>query len=92
MIDFQYCKYVIITKDNSRNESLDNIINDITSNISSYIIIKDRAKAIQYALTNYSNLDVYILGKGDEKYIIENNNFVPFNDFNCVNEIINSLK
>lgn len=87
-----YCKYVIITKDNSRNESLDNIINDITSNISSYIIIKDRAKAIQYALTNYSNLDVYILGKGDEKYIIENNNFVPFNDFNCVNEIINSLK
>lgn len=86
----KYCKYVIITSDNSRNESLDNIINDITINITNYLVIKDRKKAIEYAFNNFSNLDIYILGKGDEKYIFENDIKIPFNDFDYVNELINS--
>ena len=38
----KFAKYVIITKDNSRNENIDEIIKDITTNINKYLIIKDR--------------------------------------------------
>lgn len=76
----KYCNHVIITSDNSRNEPLDNIINDITRNINDYIIIKNRGKAIEYAIDNYPTFDIYILGKGDETFIEENNNKIDFND------------
>ena len=85
----KYCKYVIITKDNSRYENIDEIINDITCDIKDYITIKDRYEAIKYAINTYPSKDIYILGKGDETYIEENNLKIPFNDKNCVLNIIN---
>ena len=86
----KYAKHVIITKDNSRNENIDGIINDITTNIKDYLIIKDRKEAIKYALNNYKNMDIYILGKGDETFIEENNTLIPFNDKDCVLDILNN--
>ena len=80
----KYCKHVFITQDNSRNENVFNIINDITRNISNYKIIINRDEAINYVLDNFPNMDIYILGKGDEIYIEENNNFIKFNDKDCV--------
>lgn len=84
----KYCKYVIITSDNSRNEPIDNIINDITKNIDDYIVLKDRKEAIKYAINTYPNLDIYILGKGNEDYIIQGNNFINHNDIKYVKELI----
>ncbi len=83
-IALKYCFKVIVTKDNSRNENIDNIIKDITNNNPNFIIIKDREKAIKDAILNYSDCDIYILGKGDETFIEENNIHIPFNDYDCV--------
>ena len=41
-------------------------------------------EAINYALNNYPNLDVYILGKGDETYIEEKGVEIEFSDKECV--------
>ena len=88
LIANKYCKYVIITKDNSRNEKPIDIINDIVKKIYDYKIIIDRKKAIEYAIKTYKDLDIYILGKGDEDYIIENNKMYYFNDKKCVEDIL----
>lgn len=89
----KYCKYVIITEDNSRNEDLDSIINDITLNISNYQIIKNRKNAIEFALKKYQNLDIFILGKGDEQYIESKGIKKHFNDKECVLSILkNNIK
>lgn len=85
----KYCKYVIITTDNPRNENLNDINNDITKYISNYEIINDRYEAINYAINKYSNLDIYILGKGDESFIEYKDDIIPFNDKEIVNKIIN---
>lgn len=85
----KYCKHLIITSDNSRYESLDNIIKDICKDINEYKVIKNRAEAIKYAINNYKELDIYILGKGDEDYIEENGSFIKFNDMEYVIDIIN---
>lgn len=84
----KYCKYVIITKDNPRNEDINKINKDICENISEYMIILDRYKAIQYAINTYKDLDIFILGKGDENFILENNSKIKFNDYNTVIEIL----
>ncbi len=84
----KYCKYVIITEDNSRNEDLMDIIHDITSQMSNYTIIKDRQEAIRYALNNYKDIDIYILGKGDEEFIEKNHQKIYFNDKKEVLKII----
>ena len=82
-------------KESLRNHSdytmpiIDEIINDITCDIKDYITIKDRYEAIKYAINTYPSQDIYILGKGDETYIEENNLKIPFNDKNCVLNIIN---
>lgn len=89
LIANKYCKHIIITQDNSRNENIDNIISDITVNIKDYLIIKDRKQAIEYALETYKNLDIYILGKGDETFIEENGIKIPFNDKICVLNYLN---
>lgn len=86
----KYCRYVIITEDNSRNEKLDDIINDISKDIQDYLIIKDRKKAIEFAFKEYPDLNIYILGKGDEDYILNNNSKINHNDINYVNELINN--
>lgn len=80
----KYCKYVIITKDNSRYENIQDIFKDITFKIKNYKIIIDREEAINYAIEKHPNLDVYILGKGDETYIEEKGVEIEFSDKECV--------
>lgn len=68
------CDMVILTEDNSRYEPTENIIKDIEKGVlksgTNYVIIKDRRKAIEYAINNSRLGDViYLLGKGHEEYI-----------------------
>ena len=65
--------YSIITSDNPRYESLDNIIADILVGMKKtdgkYTIIPDRKEAIQYAVKNASEGEVVlIIGKGHQLY------------------------
>ena len=86
----RYCKHIIITKDNPRNENINKIVQDITREISNYQIILNREEAINYAIHNFPNVDIYILGKGDETTIEEKGVFYEFNDKECVLNYINN--
>lgn len=63
----------VITSDNSRFESTDEIIDDIKCGIiesgGEFVVIPDRKKAIEYCIKNVQNGDIIILaGKGHESY------------------------
>jgi UDP-N-acetylmuramoyl-L-alanyl-D-glutamate--2,6-diaminopimelate ligase len=65
--------FTIVTEDNSRSEDTDSIIADISAGIASnnFVIIKDRRKAIFFALETATNGDTVLLaGKGHEDYTI----------------------
>ncbi|BED91870.1 MAG: UDP-N-acetylmuramoyl-L-alanyl-D-glutamate--2,6-diaminopimelate ligase [Candidatus Improbicoccus pseudotrichonymphae] len=75
----------IITSDNPRTESIENIIEDIEVGIKKtkgkYKIIKDRAKAIEYCMKNARSGDVIVLcGKGHENYQEIENKRYYFNE------------
>ena len=65
-----YADYLVVTDDNPRNESGDEIIQHILSGMSDphlVSIIRDRAKAIAFAIKNASEHDVVLIaGKGHE--------------------------
>lgn len=75
---------VILTNDNPRNESADNIIDDLKKGISSdinVIVEQDRAKAIAYAINMAGEDDVVLIaGKGHEEFQLVENTKVPFSD------------
>lgn len=69
----KYSDLTIITEDNSRFESVFDIMNDIETGIKKtkgkYIKIADRSDAIKYALDNAMEGDIILLlGKGHETY------------------------
>jgi UDP-N-acetylmuramoyl-L-alanyl-D-glutamate--2,6-diaminopimelate ligase len=85
--------FSIITEDNSRTEKLNSIINKISSGLKNkkrYIIIESRKQAIKHlfinSLNNHTN---FILGKGNENYLIKNNSKVKHNDIIYLNNLIN---
>ena len=79
----KYADKIIITEDNSRKESLEDILNDIKKGFttSKYEIIHDRSKAIKKAvLSSKENDIVAIIGKGCEEYNIKGEVYNPYND------------
>ena len=85
---------VIITEDNSRNESFDTIAKDITSGmkLQDCEIIKDRESAIKYAFKIANEGDVIaIIGKGHERYKIVEDQYIPLDERQIINGIINSV-
>lgn len=77
----KYAYYAIITSDNSRNEDFNEIAKQISKYMINYEIIKNRKEAINKALSLIKdNESLYIMGKGDEQYMEENNTLIPFND------------
>ena len=87
----KYSDYVIFTSDNPRNESIKDILNDMTINLrkNNFEIIEDRKKAILKALDMMDNNVILILGKGHENYQIINKKKYPFNDKQIVLDYIN---
>ena len=68
----KYSSYVYITNDNPRTENEDSIIDEITSGFKTknFVVIKDRALAIEETLKNTKNKILVVLGKGREDYQI----------------------
>lgn len=83
----------VITSDNSRYESVDDIIADILVGMhktdGKYEIIPDRRKAIKYALEHAGVGDVVLLiGKGHEMYEEINGEKHPFDERQVVREAL----
>ena len=86
----------IITSDNSRFESVDDIIKDILIGMhktdGKYIIVPERRKAIKEALREAREGDVVLLiGKGHEMYEEINGVQYPFDERQVVYESLNAL-
>lgn len=83
--------YVYFTEDNSRDEDVLCIINDITSDLScnNYEVVINRIDAINKAYQNYKdkNTIILVLGKGSENYIIKNNIKYPYSDIDEINKL-----
>lgn len=83
--------YVIITDDNPRFESSEDIIEDILSGFfnNEAKVIYDRAIAIKRAIEHAEAEDcVLIAGKGHEDYQEINGERLPFSDAECVKKIL----
>ncbi|MBQ8302979.1 MAG: UDP-N-acetylmuramoyl-L-alanyl-D-glutamate--2,6-diaminopimelate ligase [Clostridia bacterium] len=79
----KYADRIIITTDNSRTESPKEIIADIIKGFvsGSYRVIEDRTQAIRTAIIEADSADVIaIIGKGCEKYNIDNSGYHDFSE------------
>ena len=76
----------ILTNDNPRKENPDNIIKDIIKGCSNnYFVVKDRTKAIEFAIKNAENNDIIlVLGKGIEKYQLINDKKIYHDDIETI--------
>ena len=86
-----FSDWVIITNDNPRNESEDEIIEDIKKGFlfNKNEVIKNRKEAIIKAIEMSKNHIIVILGKGIEEYQILKNKKIPHSDINTVENYIN---
>jgi len=86
-----FASKVFFTSDNNRHESFASIARDamVGNSYTSIKILEDRQEAIYLALQclNKENILV-ILGKGHETYMDVSGEKVPFNDKDCVLEIL----
>ncbi len=87
-----YCDQIILTNDNPRHESPQQIVIDIQSGINAKNKVKielDRAKAIQYAIENASAEDVILIaGKGHETTQTFRDQVLPFSDRKVVEDLL----
>lgn len=87
---------VILTNDNPRNESPENIIDDIKQGISNelqLIVEMDRRKAIKQAVKLAGEKDIVLIaGKGHEQYQIIANEKIPFSDVEVAIECLEASK
>lgn len=92
-IALKYADFIIVTNDNPRNEDPYEIAKDITLSNDRFIVIIDRKKALEYALTSLTKDDVLlIIGRGNEDYQEINGELIPFNDYDVTHELLKKLK
>ena len=84
-VAFRYADHVVLTSDNSRTEQTKDIVNEILTGVdhnNNFVIVEDRAKAINVAVKSASPNDVVLIaGKGHEEYQECNGVTIPFSDF-----------
>ncbi|MCI9272439.1 MAG: UDP-N-acetylmuramoyl-L-alanyl-D-glutamate--2,6-diaminopimelate ligase [Clostridiales bacterium] len=83
----------VITEDNSRNEDVMEIIEDIKTGMAKtngeYVVIPDRKEAIRYCMDHAQPGDIVVLaGKGHEDYQEKNGRKLPFDERVVVAEIL----
>lgn len=86
---------VIFTEDDPRDESVDNIIDDMINNSknTNYLRINNRYDAILKGINLATKNDIIlILGRGRDNIMHRNNEDIIFSDYDTVLEITNSLK
>lgn len=93
----KYSDLSVITSDNPRTESVDDIISDILVGIKKtdgkYTIINDRKQAIFHALSVAKQGDiVLIVGKGNQLYEEIGNQKIPFDERLVVKEYFDAAK
>lgn len=87
----EFADWVVVTDDNPRFESNEEIVKDILGGFSNHEanVIHDRARAIRNAIEKATAQDcVLIAGKGHEDYQEIDGVKLPFNDAQCVREIL----
>ena len=87
----EFTDLVIFTMDDPRNESVNDIINQMisTSNKTNYLKIFDREEAIKKALTIAEKDDiVLIVGKGRDNYMAIGNKKIKYCDFDTIKKTI----
>ena len=88
--------FSIVTSDNSRNESPDQIILDIITGFtqkSSFTVIKNREEAIMSAIKKAQESDIIlIIGKGHERYNIDDGGYHDFDEREIVAEALKERK
>jgi UDP-N-acetylmuramoyl-L-alanyl-D-glutamate--2,6-diaminopimelate ligase len=87
----KYAEFIFVTNDNPRCENPKEIANDIVKGISKpYKIILDRKEAIKEAIkmAREKNYTLFVLGKGDEKYIEFCNEKIEYNDKEFVRKLL----
>ncbi len=91
----KYAKYVYITTEDPGSVSALDISRIISSYLTiPYKIVLDRENAIKEAYLNSNKNDiVLVLGKGDEKYQLVNNEYIYYkSDVTVAEELTNSIK
>lgn len=87
-----YANSIVITNDNPRNESANNIVKQIEQGVHNkdkIIVELDRKKAISKAIEKTNNKGcVLVAGKGHENYQIIGENKFEFNDVAIVKELL----
>ena len=95
-ISGKYADLTIVTEDNSRDENVLDIMNDIEIGLKKtngkYIKIADRTEAIAYALNNAMEGDIILLlGKGHETYQEKNGMRVHYDEREIIANIMNDV-
>ncbi len=84
--------FLVLTSDNCRGESADAILEEILKGVDKekpYCVIRDREKAIHYAVEHARAGDILILaGKGHEEYEIRGTQRLPFSERRIVEKAI----
>ncbi|MBR2460390.1 MAG: UDP-N-acetylmuramoyl-L-alanyl-D-glutamate--2,6-diaminopimelate ligase [Clostridia bacterium] len=95
-ISSRLADFTVLTADNSRSESTEEIISEILSGFDKarpYKIIPDRKEAIIFALESAEKGDIILLcGKGHEEYEIIGDSVIPFSEREIVEEYFNKNK
>lgn len=90
--------FSVVTTDDPKFDTYENIADDIVSGIEEengkYIRIKDRKSAIKFAIENAGPSDfVLLLGKGQENFIkLKGNEKTPYSEKQTVTEVLNELQ
>lgn len=87
---------IFITQDDSTKKSAFqcnlNFINFLNKFNQKYIFIKDRKKAIEKILSFAKENDgVFILGRGDQKFMKVHKEVIPFNDIEITRDLIRKI-
>lgn len=84
--------HVVFTMDDPRNESVLDIIHDLTkeASTSNYEVIEDREKAIYNALDNAKHGDVILIaGKGVDDYMAIGDKYLHYSDLEVIENYFN---
>ena len=88
--------FVIITSDNSRTEKTSDIIKEIEKGVDKskpYLVIENREKAIEYAISSAADGDIIMLcGKGHENYEIDSKGKHEFSEKEIVSRLLKNRK
>ena len=92
----RFCTRVYLTSDNPRSEEPNAIIDQIQSGIKTdipVVVEPDRQKALRQALEELKKDEILlVLGKGDEEYMEQNGQKIPFSDVAEIDKILKNKK